>query len=77
MVVRPDPEQEVSKGGIIMAQTYKERPSSGKVIGIGKKVVEVKKGDHVVFSKWAGTCVDPDDKEILLMKEDDILASIT
>ncbi len=72
-------------GGIIIPDTAKEKPAEGKVIAIGegtrddhgKRVaLDVKKGDRVLFAKWGGTEVKVDGKELIIMKESDILAII-
>jgi chaperonin GroES len=74
--------EEKSKGGIIIPDTAKEKPQEGKVIAVGKgKVTEdgklqpmdVKKGDRVLFSKYAGTEVNIDGEEHLMIREDDVL----
>jgi chaperonin GroES len=78
-------EEDESKGGIIIPDTAKEKPQYGKVIAVGKgksleggKVLppDVKKGDKVLFGKYAGTEVKIDGEEHLLMREDDILAVV-
>lgn len=75
-------EEEKVKGGIIIPDTAKEKPQQGKVIavGSGKKLesgetrpLEVKVGDKILFGKYSGTEVKLDDKEYLIMHEDDIL----
>jgi chaperonin GroES len=75
--------EEVTKGGIIIPDTAKEKPVEGKVIAVGsgklgesgKKVpIEVKKGDRVLFGKYAGTEIKIDGEELLIMREDDIIA---
>jgi chaperonin GroES len=74
--------EEKSKGGIIIPDTAKEKPQEGKVIAVGKgKVTEdgklqpmdVKKGDRVLFSKYAGTEVNIEGEEHLIVREDDVL----
>ncbi len=76
-------EKEVKKGGIIIPDTAKEKPQEGKVIAVGngkvtdegKKVpLDVKAGDKILFGKYSGSEVKLDDKEYLIMREDDILA---
>ena len=76
-------EKEVKKGGIIIPETAKEKPQEGKVIAVGngkvtdegKKVpLDVKAGDKILFGKYSGSEVKLDDKEYLIMREDDILA---
>lgn len=78
-------EEEKTKGGIIIPDTAKEKPMEGKVIAVGKgKTTEdgkllkldVKTGDKILFSKYAGTEVKIDGKEYLIMREDDILGII-
>ncbi len=78
--------EEKTKGGIVLPDTAKERPQQGKVIAVGKgkllengevKPLEVKEGDIVVFSKYAGTEVrTKDGEEYLILREDDILAIV-
>jgi len=74
--------EEKSKGGIIIPDTAKEKPQEGKVIAVGKgKVTEdgklqpmdVKKGDRILFSKYAGTEVNIEGEEHLIIREDDVL----
>jgi chaperonin GroES len=78
-------EEEKTKGGIIIPDTAKEKPQMGKVIAAGKgkktedgKVVplDVKAGDKILFSKYAGTEVKVDGDELLIMREDDILGIV-
>ena len=79
-------EEEMKKGGIIIPDTAKEKPiegivtavGSGKSEGEGKKKtpLEVKEGDKVLFSKYAGTEINIEGEEHLIMKEEDIIAII-
>lgn len=78
-------EEEKTKGGIIIPDSAKEKPSEGIVVAVGKgKVLEngkqialdVKKGDRVLFSKYGGTEVKIDGEEHLIMREDDILGVV-
>jgi len=78
-------EEEKTKGGIIIPDTAKEKPQMGKVVAAGKgkktedgKVVplDVKAGDKILFSKYAGTEVKVDGDELLIMREDDILGIV-
>jgi len=78
-------EAEIKKGGIIIPDTAKEKPMHAKVIEIGSgkrnedgKLLpfEVKKGDTVLIGKYAGSEVTVDDKEYLIMREEDVLAII-
>ncbi len=75
-------EEEMTKGGIIIPDAAKEKPSEGIVVAVGKgKVLEngtkiapdVKKGDRVLFSKYGGTEVKIEGEEHLIMREDDIM----
>lgn len=83
VVVQPSEEEEVSKGGIILPDTAKEKPQRGVIIAVGpgkldeegKRIpMEVKKGDKVIYSKYAGSEIKQDDKEVLILRESDILA---
>lgn len=85
IIVRRLEEEEKTKGGIIIPDTAKEKPIEGKVIAVGegkinkdgtKIPMEVKKGDRVLFSKYAGTEVKIDGEEHLIMREDEVLAVI-
>jgi chaperonin GroES len=86
VIVKRVEEEEKTKGGIIIPDTAKEKPQEGLVIAVGsgriqeegkKKVpLEVKKGDRVLFSKYAGTEINIDGEEHLIMKEEDIIALI-
>ena len=76
-------EKEVKRGGIIIPDTAKEKPQEGKVVAVGtgkvnddgKKVpLDVKAGDKILFGKYSGSEVKIDDKEYLIMREDDVLA---
>jgi len=86
VVVQPSEEEEVTKvtkGGIILPDTAKEKPQRGVIIAVGpgrldeegKRIpMEVKKGDKVVYSKYAGSEIKQDEKEVLILRESDILA---
>jgi len=85
VIVRRLDEEEKSAGGIIIPDTAKEKPIQGEVIAAGNgKILEngeirpldVKKGDRVIFSKYAGTEIKLDGNEYLMMREDDILGVI-
>jgi len=75
-------EEERSKGGIIIPDTAKEKPIQGEIISVGQgrvavdgkiRPVDVKKGDRVLFGKYAGTEIKIDGEEFLMMREEDIL----
>jgi chaperonin GroES len=83
VVIKPLPKEEVSKGGIVLPDTAKEKPQEGEIIAVGpgklseegKRIaMEVKMGDKVVYSKYAGTEFKLDDEEVVIMRESDILA---
>ena len=85
VLVEPVEEKETKKGGIIIPDTAKEKPTEGIVIALGtgktddngKKVpFEVKKGDRVLVSKYGGTEIKLDGKEYKLLNSDDILGVI-
>ena len=85
VIVKRVEEEEKTKGGIIIPDSAKEKPAEGKVIAVGKGKVgedgkvqplDVKVGDRVLFSKYAGTEVKVDGEENLIMREDDILGVI-
>ncbi|MDD4013958.1 MAG: co-chaperone GroES [Candidatus Omnitrophica bacterium] len=76
--------EEKSKGGIVLPDTAKEKPQQGKVlaVGSGKYVdgkllpLDVKKGDVVLYGKYSGTELKMDDRQLLMLKEEDVLAII-
>jgi chaperonin GroES len=85
VVVRRLDSEEKTKGGIIIPDTAKEKPSEGVVVAVGPgardetgKIValDVKAGDRILFGKWSGTEVKLDGEELLIMKESDIMGVI-
>ncbi|MEP9409983.1 MAG: co-chaperone GroES [Candidatus Brocadia sp.] len=85
VVIEPMEAEEKTPGGIVLPDTAKEKPMKGKVVAVGDgKMLEsgkraellVKKGDKVLYGKYAGTEVTLDGKEYLVMRESDILAKI-
>ena len=86
ILVRRVEEQETTRGGIIIPDTAKEKPSEGEVISVGPggrdeagKIIpiDLKVGDRVLFGKWSGTEVKIDGQELLIMKESDIMGVLT
>ena len=82
VLVKRVEEEEKTKGGIIIPDTAKEKPQEGEVIAVGPGVrdddgyygaLDVKAGDRILFGKWSGTEVKLDGKDLLIMKESDIL----
>jgi len=85
VVVRRIEANEKTKGGIIIPDTVKEKPSEGEIIAVGPggrdengKLIpmDVKAGDRVLFGKWSGTEVKLDGEDLLIMKESDIMGVI-
>jgi|TARA_A100001011_G_scaffold372055_1_gene430051 chaperonin GroES len=77
--------EDKTKGGIIIPDTAQEKPMEGKVLAAGNGArnengqvvaLDVKKGDRILFGKWSGTEVKIDGKELLIMKESDIMGII-
>jgi chaperonin GroES len=82
VVVQRIEEEEKTKGGIIIPDTAKEKPQEGKVIAVGngkvlengtRQAMDVKVGNRILFSKYAGSEIKLDGQEYLIMREDDIL----
>jgi len=85
VLVRRIDAEEKTKGGIIIPDTAKEKPQEGEVVAIGSGArddtgklipLDLKVGDRVLFGKWSGTEVQIDGKDLLIMKESDILGVI-
>lgn len=85
LVIEPSEQEEMTAGGIVLPETAKEKPQKGKVIAAGagrfdddgKRIeMEVKKGDEVLFAKYAGTEIKVEGKKLLIMRESDLLAII-
>jgi len=86
VLVKPLTEEEVTKGGIILPDTAKEKPQRGEIVAVGpgrlddegKRVpMEVKKGDKVLYDKYAGTEVKLGDEEYLILRESNIVAKLS
>ena len=82
VVVKRVEEEGKTKGGIIIPDTAKEKPSQGEVVAVGpggrdeagKLIpIDIKVGDRVLFGKWSGTEVKIDGQELLIMKESDVM----
>jgi len=85
IIVQRLEEDQVTKGGIIIPDSAKEKPQRGKIIAVGKgkvqedgtiRPIDVKNGDVVLFGKYAGTEIKIDNEDRLIIREDDILAVI-
>ncbi len=86
VIVKPLEAEEVTKGGIVLPDTAKEKPQEGQVVAVGEgrrlengtiQPLTLKVGDHVLYGKYSGTEISTKDgEEVLIMKEDDVLAII-
>lgn len=85
VVVKATPTEEKTKSGIVLPDTAKEKPQEGEVIAVGtgrllengqRVPIDLKVGDRILFSKYAGNEVKIDDVEYLIMRESDILGVI-
>ncbi|MBI3312532.1 MAG: co-chaperone GroES [Candidatus Omnitrophica bacterium] len=83
ILVRLLEEQEKSAGGIILPDSAKEKPQEGKIVAVGKgrvledgtvRPLEVKVGDTILFAKYSGSEVSHEQKEFMILREDDVLA---
>ena len=83
LVVRPIEREEVTKGGIVLPDTAREKPQEGEIIAVGtgrltedgKRIaMEVKVGDVVIYARYGGTEIKIDDEELVILRESDILA---
>ncbi len=83
VVIKPIEREEKTKTGIILPDTAKEKPQEGKVIAVGPgrlsddgKLIkmDVKVGDRVIYARYAGTEIKVDDEEVVILRENDILA---
>jgi chaperonin GroES len=85
LVVKPSPREEMTKSGIVLPDTVKERPQEGTVLAAGpgrilddgsREPMDVKPGQKILFQKYAGTEFNMDDEELLILSQKDILAVI-
>ena len=85
VIIKRTEEERTSPGGIVIPDSATEKPIKGKVIAVGKgriledgtvRPLDLKAGDKVLFGKYSGTEVKVDGEELLVMKEDDIMAVI-
>ena len=83
VIVRREEEERTSAGGIVIPDTATEKPIRGKVVAVGNgkaldsgdvRPLDVKKGDTVLFGKYSGTEVKVDGEDLLVMREEDIMA---
>lgn len=83
VLVRPIEREEVTKGGIVLPDTAREKPQEGEVLAVGdgrlsedgKRIpLDVKVGDIVIYAKYGGTEIKIEDEELIILRESDILA---
>ena len=83
LVVKPIEKEDVTKGGIFLPDTAREKPQEGEVVAVGpgrlteegKRIaMDVKVGDRVLYTKYGGTEIKIDDEELIILRESDILA---
>ena len=86
VVIRPTQQEATTKSGIFLPDTVKERPQEGEVVAVGpgrylsngKRLdMEIKTGDKVIYSKYAGTEIQAEDEELLVLGSNDVLAKIS
>jgi chaperonin GroES len=82
MIVKRSSEEQTTKGGIIIPDTAKEKPLQGEVVAVGNgkiledgkvRALDIKAGDTILFSKYAGTEIKLDGEELLILREEDVL----
>ena len=85
IVVQPTPREEMTKSGIVLPDTAKERPQEGTILSVGpgrtlddgsREAMEVQAGQKILFQKYAGTEFKLDDEELLILSQKDVLAVI-
>jgi chaperonin GroES len=85
VVIQPTPREEVTKSGILLPDTAKEKPQEGTILAAGpgkilddgkRETMDVKEGDRVLYSKYAGTEFKVDGEELLIVSQKDILAIV-
>ncbi len=85
VVVKPTPREEMTKSGIVLPDTVKEKPQEGTVVSAGpgrlledgkRETMDIKKGDKVLYAKYAGTEFKLDDEDLLIVKQSDVLAIV-
>ena len=85
VVIQPTPREEMTKSGIVLPDTAKEKPQEGSVLAVGpgrilddgkREAIDVKVGDKVLYAKYAGTEFKIEDDELLIVSQKDILAIV-
>ena len=86
IVVRPQEREEMTKSGIVLPDTIKEKPQQGTVIAVGqgkilesgeRQPMEIQEGNTVLFAKYAGTEFDLDGEDVLILRESDVLGILS
>lgn len=86
LVIKPTEKEGMTKSGIVLPDTAKEKPQEGEVLAIGpgrlsedgKRIaMDIKVGDTVIYAKYGGTEIKVDDEELIILRESDILAKKT
>jgi chaperonin GroES len=85
VVIQPTPREEMTKSGIVLPDTAQEKPQEGTIVAVGpgkilddgkREAMDVKKGDKVLYAKYAGTEFKVDEEELLIVSQKDILAVV-
>ena len=85
VVIKPTPREEMTKSGIVLPDTAKEKPQEGKILATGpgrilddgkREAMDVKEGQKVLYAKYAGTEFTVDDDELIIVSQKDILAVV-
>jgi chaperonin GroES len=85
VVIQPTPREDMTKSGIVLPDTAKEKPQEGTIVAAGpgrilddgkREAMDVKKGDKVLYAKYAGTEFKIDDEDLLIVSQKDILAVV-
>ena len=85
VVIKPTPREEMTKSGIVIPDTVKEKPQEGSILAVGpgrilddgkREQIDVKTGDKVLYAKYAGTEFKVDDEDLLIVSQKDILAIV-
>jgi chaperonin GroES len=86
VVIRPKQQEEITKSGIILPDTVRERPQEGEVVAVGtgryldngkRLEMEIKAGDKIIYSKYTGSEIQVEDEELLVIRTNDVLAKIS
>ena len=85
VVIQPTPREEMTKSGIVLPDTAKEKPQEGSILAVGpgrilddgnREAIDVKTGDKVLYAKYAGTEFKLDGEDLLIVSQKDILAIV-